>query len=397
MKKYNFFEAILGRFSATFAAVACLVISACGQATGQSRSAENDVNPPVIDSTVDSVFTYIMENSEESASPKSGTLTFSFVGDVMPGTTYPETPKGQYLPANGGRNLFDDAREYLQRADLAFGNLEGAMADVGTPGKKCSNPTTCYIFRIPTSMAQVLADEGFDLMNMANNHAHDFGTAGINSSIKSLEDVGIKTAGIKDIMPTAIVEKNGLKIGLIGFSTSGRGLPANQYEAAKALIRDLSKKVDITVVSLHAGAEGLGFDHVPKKEETFLNENRGDVYKFAHNAIDAGADIVWGHGPHVPRGMELYKDKLIMYSLGNFCTPHRMKLAAETGLAPLVEVKVDANGNFIDGEIHSFRQQKGVGPRADASNEAARKIKSLSASDFPNSPLQISSDGKLSK
>ncbi|MDE6296830.1 MAG: CapA family protein [Muribaculaceae bacterium] len=358
----------------------------CGKANSQTSAAT------IADS--------LNENASDAAAPAKtvlDTLTFSFVGDVMPGTTFPESPKGAYLPANGGKNLFDDARVYLQRADLAFGNLEGSMTEGGTPGKKCSNPNTCYIFRIPTSMAQVLADEGFDLMNMANNHSHDFGVNGINSSLKALDEVGIKAAGIKDVMPTAIVEKDGVKIGLIGFSTSGKGIPATQYEAAKELIKNLSKQVDITVVSLHAGAEGLQYDRVPRKEEFFLGENRGDVYKFAHNAIDAGADIVWGHGPHVPRGMELYKDKLIMYSLGNFCTPYRMNLKSDTGLAPLVEVKVDSKGNFIDGNIHSFRQQTGVGPRNDSSNEAARKIMNLSTKDFPESSLKISADGKMSK
>lgn len=387
----DIFKAAGLRLSAALTVALLLILPSCGKATGQNISTDTLSRNSEVNDFTDSV------SDSPDNNTKKRSLTFSFVGDVMPGTTFPESPKGAYLPANGGKNLFDDAREILQRTDLTFGNLEGSMADGGTPGKKCSNPNTCFIFRIPTSMADLLADEGFDLMNMANNHAHDFGTDGINSSIKALEKAGIKAAGIKDIMPTAIVEKDGMKIGLIGFSTNGRGIPANQYEAAKELIRNFSKQVDITVVSLHAGAEGLGFDRVPRKEETFLGENRGDVYKFAHNAIDAGADIIWGHGPHVPRGMELYKDKLIMYSLGNFCTPFRMKLVNETGLAPLVEVTIDSNGNFVDGNIHSFRQQKGVGPRKDASDEAAKRIMNLSQKDFPESSLKISPNGKISK
>ncbi|MDE7414251.1 MAG: CapA family protein [Muribaculaceae bacterium] len=370
--------------------------ASCGgsSASGQDRNAdEQDITD-----TLEKVAGVLDEiNGENSKADDGSLMTFSFVGDILPGTTYPESPKGAYLPANGGANLFDSCRDILQKSDLAFGNMEGSLSDNAAPAKRCSNPSVCYLFRVPTSMAKVLADEGFDYVNLANNHAGDFGEAGLKSAFKALDEAGIKYSGVKGLAETAILEKNGKKIGVIGFATGGKSLTVHDREANKKLIKDLSDKVDITVVSMHAGAEGPTCDRVPRKKEVFHGENRGDVYQFAHDAIDAGADIVWGHGPHVVRGMETYKDRLIMYSLGNFCTPYRINVSGKGGVAPLVEVTVDGQGRFQEGQIHSFRQVKGAGPKADANKEAAASIRKLSQQDFPQTAPSIDADGKISK
>ncbi|MCK4231836.1 CapA family protein, partial [candidate division WOR-3 bacterium] len=112
--------------------------------------------------------------------------------------------------------------------------------------------------------------------------------------------------------------------------------------------------------------------------------------EFAHTMIDAGADLVIGHGPHVPRGMEVYEGKLIAYSLGNFCTYRCMQLTGELGYAPLLVVEVDSIGNFLRGEIHSFRQFPPGGPTKDTTEAVFNLMWSLSVTDFETSAPSFS-------
>lgn len=324
-----------------------------------------------------------------------GTLSFAFAGDIMMGTNYPESPAGAYLPANDGKELFRDAAELLRNADIAAANLEGTLLDSGGTPKKCSNPSVCYAFRMPTRYVSNLTDAGIDFVGIANNHINDFGPVGLASTKKTLTDAGIAFAGLQAGPRTATLERNGFKIGFAAFGHSKGTMSINDLETVRRTVAELKKNHDIVVVSFHGGAEGPKYSHVPHSTETAFGENRGNVEKFAHTAVDAGADIVYGHGPHVARAAELYKDHLILYSLGNFCTPYRMGLGGISGQAPLVTVTIDNEGKFKAGKIHSFIQQKGTGPRLDPNHSAAKQIKSLSAHDFPSSPLQIEPDGTL--
>ena len=157
-------------------------------------------------------------------------------------------------------------------------------------------------------------------------------------------------------------------------------------------------KVDLIVVSFHGGAEGMGTDHVPGRQEIFLGEDRGNVKAFARACIEAGADIVYGHGPHLPRAIELYKGHLIAYSLGNFCTPQRIRLAGQLAYAPVLEATVNlVDGTFVKGKIHSFIQFKGVGPRVEVTHSVARRIRALTLSDFPDTNLTIFPDGRIER
>lgn len=371
-------------FPAIFAA-AMTVMAACSEGTGKASDAAE----------ADSETTTVADSAAVRA--KADSMTFAFVGDIMPGTTFPDTPKGAYLPSDSGKTLFADCRELLLKADVAAGNCEGVLMEPGSPSKDCHNPKLCFTFRIPPYMTGPFTDAGFDFMNMANNHSEDFFSAGTKSTFARLTEAGIASAGIEELNPTAVIERNGRKIGFAGFSTGGTTPSVIDIEEARRIVGELAKTCDIVVVAVHAGAEGTAYQHVPRKMEIFHGWQRGDVYKFAHAVIDAGADIVWGHGPHVVRGAELYKDRLVMYSLGNFCTPFRMNVTGSTGVAPLITMTTDGEGRFLGGQIHSFRQVKRVGPRHDPSGTAATQIKSLSEADFPESPLRITSTGALTR
>lgn len=325
-------------------------------------------------------------------------LTFAFVGDIMMGTTYPEEPVGAYLPERNGQTLFTDVAAILSSADIAAGNLEGTLFNgIGTV-KKCKDPSICYAFRTPTDYVANLTAAGIDFVSIANNHINDFGPEGIKSTIRTLDEAGIKYAGLqRHGADTATIHKNGYAVGFAAFSPSAGTLSINDLDKMRKIVSELKKTHDIVIVSFHGGAEGASYSHVPHTTEIAFGENRGNVERFAHTAVDAGADIVYGHGPHVARGAELYKNHLILYSLGNFCTPYRVSLSGISGYAPIATVETDSEGHFIKGKIHSFLQQRGKGPIHDATGAVARQMQRLSREDFPSSPLRIAKDGTMSK
>ena len=125
----------------------------------------------------------------------------------------------------------------------------------------------------------------------------------------------------------------------------------------------------------------------------FYGENRGDVYRFSHALIDAGADVIFGHGPHVTRAIEVYNQRFIAYSLGNFCTYRGISVSGVNGQAPIVKIFTDREGKFLKGRIIPTVQTYGEGVRVDPQNQAIKKIQELTKKDFPESQIQIAENG----
>ena len=317
------------------------------------------------------------------------TLNIAMTGDVMMGTTFPSI----MLPANEGRYLFRDAKDVLVSADLTLGNLEGAICNGGR-STKGTGPNS-YAFRTPTSYGHLLKEAGYDFMSMANNHANDFGLEGIESTERVLQQQDILYSGIAGRVESTIIERKGLTIGLCAFGHNSYTLKHTDLNTVGRIVDELVSCCDLVIVSFHGGAEGRTKNHLPYGSETFLGENRGSLRQLAHFCIDHGADIVYGHGPHVVRAMEVYKGRFIAYSLGNFCTPYNVSLTGISGYAPVVEINIRPDGSFIDGKIHSFLQTRGVGPRHDPAESVAREIRSLSLTDIPESQATIDVHGNI--
>lgn len=322
--------------------------------------------------------------------------TFSIVavGDMMLGTNYPD-PK--YLPPNGGRDLLTPLHHHLQQADLTIGNLEGTLFDGIGKVKSCKNPDACYAFRSPESYINHFVNAGFDLLSLANNHSGDFGPEGRKATKKSLDNYGIKYSGLAGTDEIAYKKVDDFTFAFICFAPNSGTVDIRNIRKAVSLTEEAKRNADIIIVSFHGGAEGPDAQHVTRQTEEYYNENRGNVYRFSHAVIDAGADLVLGHGPHVTRAIEGYKGKLIAYSLGNFATYGRFNLRGPNGYAPLLKLQIDQYGNFISGEIVSIYQTKPTGPREDKQQRALSKIKTLSQEDFPESEIEIFEDGALSK
>jgi poly-gamma-glutamate capsule biosynthesis protein CapA/YwtB (metallophosphatase superfamily) len=311
----------------------------------------------------------------------------------MLGSSFPDETGG-LLPPDDGRSLLAEVTPLLSAADVAFANLEGPLADSGQ-SEKCarSKPGRCYAFRVPTRYGKLLADAGIDVVSLANNHVGDFGDAGRASTRATLDALGIRYAGAPG--EVARLEVRGHRIALVAFSTSSGTNDLRDLPEAARIVREARQGADLVVVSMHGGAEGADRQHVPPGHESFLGEDRGDLRAFARAVIDAGADLVVGHGPHVVRGMELVKGRLVVYSLGNFATYGGMNLSGPNGLTLVLDVSLAPDGAFLGGRIHPARQEKPGGPRLDPGGAVIGVVRKLSQEDFGPAAVHVADDGTI--
>jgi len=318
-------------------------------------------------------------------------LTIAAVGDIMMGTDFPEN----ILPDDDGVGFPEAVTPLLTGPDVAFGNLEGVLQDGGEPVKQCKDTRICFLFRTPTRYAQYLAKAGFDVMSLANNHARDFGEEGRSSTMAALDAVGIRHSGREGTVASWMA--NGRRVALIAFAPNVGSNSLNDPQIGLPLVTQLAATHDIVIVSFHGGAEGNGAEVLPFAREIFAGEDRGDVVGFAHAMVDAGADLVLGHGPHVVRPLELYRDRLIAYSLGNFATYYGISVEGIRGIAPILLCTLDDEGRFVSGQIESTTQIRPAGPSLDPLRNAMAMVRTLTWAAFPDGLLDIADDGRLTR
>ncbi len=333
---------------------------------------------------------YSQENSNQD-----NLISIIGVGDIMLGTNYPKNPN--YLPPNKDCSpLLKDVKSILQNADLTFGNCEGVFSDNISTAKSCGSSKNCYRFSMPEKFADCFVDAGFDVVSIANNHVGDLGSYGRKNTVKVLKSKGINFAGLAT-HPYTIFKKDGITYGFTAFApNSGTNRFYDEKNAVK-IIKKLNEEADIVIVSMHIGAEGKKYQHITRKTEHFLGQNRGNPYRFARLAIDAGADIVFGHGPHVTRAIDVYKDRFIIYSMGNFATYKRFNLTGANGVAPIIKLFVTPEGKFDHAQVFSVYQTKANGPKPDSQKRALKLIKQLTKTDIPELKIDISEDGIIRK
>ena len=316
-------------------------------------------------------------------------ITIAAVGDMMLGTDYPEN----HLPDDDGAGFLAGVAPVLSAADLTFGNLEGVLVDGGTPRKVCTNPSACFLFRTPSRYVQHFVDAGFDVLSLANNHSRDFGESGRSATMRTLDMAGIAHSGREGDF--ASMDIDGTKIAVLAFAVTQKSNLMHDYDAAAEIVLAHDATHDVVIVSFHGGAEGNDVTRLPFAEEEYYGEPRGDVVHFARTMVDAGADLVLGHGPHVVRAMERYKDRLIAYSLGNFATYYGISVNGLNGIAPILQVTVDGAGRFIEGQIYSTVQLRPGGPRRDERRQALHLIRDLSRQDFVTPGISFLDNGRL--
>ncbi|ELR73801.1 Capsule biosynthesis protein capA [Fulvivirga imtechensis AK7] len=366
---------------------ACKVAQRPGAAGDQPEVAKTDTVTIPVDTTA---ARYIPDTVELNVHRIfKDTVSIIGVGDIMLGTNFPES---WYLPPDEGRGLLAEVTPILQNADITFGNLEGVILNEGGDPKYCKDPKICYIFRSPEYMAQRLKEAGFDVMSTANNHAGDFGDPGRLNTMRTLDSLGIEHAGLLT-RPFTTFEMEGMKYGFAAFAPNTGTVSINDLSNAGKIIAHLDSISDIVIVSFHGGAEGSKYQHVTRENEYFYGENRGNVYEFAHHVIDAGADVVFGHGPHVTRAVEVYKERFISYSLGNFATYARFNLRGDNGLAPIIKVFTNSEGKFLYAEVTPIIQHAPGGPSIDPEKQVIRRLQQLTEKDFPEVKIKIDDSG----
>lgn len=325
-----------------------------------------------------------------SAPAAAGVITLSATGDIIMGSA------PNRLPANGGAGFFDSVKSGLA-ADLVMGNLEQPLTG-DTGASKCGSPPrpNCFAFRSPPSYARHLADAGFELLNTANNHSKDFGTTGYQNTIQALRAAGLQYTGAADQI--TVVTVKGVRVAVIGFSPYSGANNLNDLDHSRTIVARAQQQADVVVVQVHMGAEGSDKTHVRPGHELFFGEDRGDPIAFTHAVIDAGADVVIGHGPHVLRGMQFYKGRLIAYSLGNFAGGGKtLSSSGVLGYGGILHVSISRDGRWAGGRFLSTAMSPAGVPTRDRANERGRAlVTELSADDFGRTAARIGGDGSIS-
>jgi hypothetical protein len=302
------------------------------------------------------------------------------------------------------------------------GNFEGVLADTGTSVKCLVRLTpkeqrrkerlrkqmkadtlppatrpNCYAFRTPTMLAPRLVEAGFTHMNLANNHANDLGPAGRESTEHVLDSLGVRLYGsVGRITVDTIRRGDSLTtVGLVGFTTYPYAYNLLDIERSAAVVDSIRPLVDLLLVTFHGGTEGAKALRTGEVAESLGREPRGDLRRWARAVIDAGADAVIGHGPHVLRGMEFYHRRLIAYSLGNFATYRGFNLAGPLGVTGVLQLEFSPDRTLRAARLVPMKQLPQQGPFPDPERSAILLVRRLSAQDFGTTAAAITDSGEI--
>jgi poly-gamma-glutamate capsule biosynthesis protein CapA/YwtB (metallophosphatase superfamily) len=289
-------------------------------------------------------------------------------------------------------SLFAGVRGPLRLADVAIGNLEGTLSTGGT--SKCrAGSSGCYAFQAPPWSAALLRGAGFDDLNVANNHAFDYGPSGQRQTLQALGRFRLRSSGLPGQI--TVLRSRGVRVAILGFAPYPWAQSLLNVAAAQRLVRRAAARADLVVAVLHAGAEGTDHQHVPRSTEYYLGENRGNARVFAHALVAAGADLVLASGPHVLRGLQLFHDKLIAYSLGNFAmSGQALSMDGVLSQSAILIVTLQADGALVSGRLLPV-QLVGGEPRRVRGSDIVRRVNALSHQDFGGSAVIVASNDSL--
>jgi len=312
------------------------------------------------------------------------TFTFSAVGDVMMGSM-------PNLPPDGGAGYFSDVAGSI-RADVALANLEGTLSTGGA--SKCgAGSTACFAFHTPPSYARWLRRAGFTIVNLANNHAADYGPVGQSQTLAALRSQRVLFTGRPGEI--TVQKTKGIRVAVVGFAPYPWAQSLTDIPAASRLVREAASRADVVVVTMHAGAEGVSHQHVTPGTEMFLGENRGNPLAFAHAVVDAGADLVVGSGPHVLRAMEWYHGRWIAYSLGNFGGYGAFSLGGPLATTAILRLQIRGDGSIVAARLVAAKLVGAGVPALDSSGTAYSLVRSLSHDDFGSRGARVSAAGRI--
>jgi poly-gamma-glutamate capsule biosynthesis protein CapA/YwtB (metallophosphatase superfamily) len=289
-------------------------------------------------------------------------------------------------------------RSLLADADVVLLNVEGAIGQGPAPQKCSPLSRNCFAFRQPVATAGALrriTDSAIVVGNVANNHARDAGDDGFLVSVTHLTRAGVLVTGA-DTLATSVVTSAGDTVGVLGFYTSTDSPDARDLDAVRRHVARAVTQYGIVVVTMHLGAEGPNAQRTRNATERFLGSiDRGNPVAFADAALEAGATMVIGHGPHVLRAAEWRGDRLVLYSLGNLLTYGPFRLLEPMNRGVIACAEIDSAGHVRSAQLRPTMQLAPGVLRVDSTARAATLIDSLSALDFPLTGVLVSVDGTL--
>lgn len=287
--------------AAMVAVVIVIVLAAVGIAamvkTLGDKKEEPKNDPPAQDLTISGETDKEEETQPEEQKPVS--ITISAAGDCTLGTDSSfnqSTSLNAYYNSNGAAYFLQNVKSIFEADDLTIVNMEGTLTESDSRQDKT------FAFKGPGEFTQILTSSSVEAANLANNHSRDYGEQSYTDTINYMEQAGLTTFGYDR---TAVMDVNGVKVGLVGTYELADGMGC-ETEMINNIKKVESEGAQVVIVSFHWGLE----------KENYPNDNQKNL---AHSAIDNGADLVLGHHPHVLQGIEKYKGKNIVYSLGNFC------------------------------------------------------------------------------
>ena len=311
-------------------------------------------------------------------------MTIAAVGDTMLGNA-------GVLPPDPGSYFAAVHTDLTAGAEIVFANLEGTLTDATTSKCGPKGSPNCYAFRDPPSYADVFRQAGFTMLNDANNHSYDFGSAGQAQTVASIHAAGMTQTGLPGEI--TVVTANGIRVAFCAFAPYSYDSELLDLPAAQALIEHAHAEAPVVVVYMHAGAEGPQADQVNGAEEYYLGEDRGNPEAFAHMAIDAGASLVIASGPHVLRGMQFYKGHLIAYSLGDFANYGDFASSGVLSNSAILRVTLSATGSFVEGQLDPVLLEGEGQPYP--GGDAVAFVSHLSAEDFGASAAHLTPTGGI--
>ncbi|MFA6897089.1 MAG: CapA family protein [Patescibacteria group bacterium] len=293
----------------------------------------------------------VAKNMEEDgivAEGDSGKVVLAAVGDIM----LARSVERQMIAKGDWKYPFLSTADITSGADIAFGNLETTIL----PGKTSADNS--FFFRTDPKALEGLKFAGFDVLSLANNHMMNFGLEGLQSTLRNLDGAGIGHIGAgiseKEIYAPVIKEVGGVKFGFLAYTYAEERFSENgdaygtvyaDVDKMKKQVAELAKSVDVAVVSMHMGEE-------------YQTQPNAAQKNFARAAVDAGADLVVGHHPHVVETFEKYNGGYIIYSLGNFVFDQMW--SEETRLGAIVKVTVEnkkiSDMEFVPIKIFNYAQ-----------------------------------------
>ncbi len=284
-------------------------------------------------------------------------------------------------------------------ADIVLLNVEGAIGEGPAPQKCRRGSRNCYAFRQPVAVATALTrltDSAAVVGNLANNHALDAGRDGFAATQGHLGDAGVFVTGV-DTLATVVVSGRGDSVAFLGFSTAQAGPDPRDLAAVSRHIGRVAERHDYVVVTMHMGAEGASAQRTANVTETYLGENRGNPVAFARTAVEAGASVVIGHGPHVMRASEWWGDALVLYSLGNLLTYGPFSMSEPNNRGAVACVTLGGGGRVEHAVLRSTYQRPPGIVAPDPTGRAAWLVDSLSQLDFPGTAARWVGEARVGR